>query len=129
MSRLGLDFLDTVGDELDIEKDLAGDDLDVDMELTPPPPTSEPDIKMEDASVPSPLEPPSASSTTGQGSSSAPSPTEAEIDMSNMSAREMNRLKRKRKLGNSAFVSAPPPTQTNGAKFNVSAVGNKFVFF
>lgn len=50
-------------------------------------------------------------------------------DLSGLSARERNRLKRKRKGGNSAFVGAAPPTQGPSSKYSATpaAQPNKFV--
>ena len=49
--------------------------------------------------------------------------TSADEDTSALSARERNRLKRKRKPGNAAVVGALPPTQTSGAKYQATAAG------
>jgi TATA-binding protein-associated factor len=123
MGRLGLDFLESVGgaDEMDLDKELAADaepDGDVEMESV--------DTKTEEK-PPTPTETETRPSNTASKVTSpskpespvVPSPTTdaPPIDhMSGLSARERNRLKRKRKSGN-AFVSAPPP-QSSGAKYN-----------
>jgi TATA-binding protein-associated factor len=138
MSRLGLDFLDAVADDdgMDWEKELA-DDPDVDTTMAPP------DVKIEtaidaepispipvvaDATSPITARPLSASLPSG---SSTPAPlaevTPTDEDLAGMSARERNRLKRKRKGGASAFVLAPPPAPS-GAKYNTTnASGSKYV--
>ncbi|KAI0637419.1 SNF2 chromatin remodeling protein [Trametes polyzona] len=138
MGRLGLDFLDSVGgaDDMDLDKELAADEAEADVEMVPPVPT--PPVKSEDESMPiSPIEEAevkvkkeevkkeellpgrSKSSTPAAPSTQA---TPAPEDMSALSARERNRLKRKRKPGNAAVVAAPPP-QSAGAKFQAAAAG------
>lgn len=135
MGRLGLDFLESVGaaDDMDLDKELAveGDtEADGDTEISPKreeistpldsPMQVEPSVKRE-RSPPPPLS--RSKSTTPI----APSPitpltaTEGE-SVTGLSARERNRLKRKRKPGNSAFVAAPPPPPA-GAKYNTTAAG------
>lgn len=127
MSRLGLEFLDEVADDMDLDKELT-EDMVVDdqaqstsgdvasslseMEINTPdqPPSKE-------SSVPPREDTPAATSPT---SSAAATPA-PEPDLSGLSARERNRLKRKRKPGNSAFVAAPPP-QSVGAKFAAAPV-------
>ncbi|CCM05038.1 uncharacterized protein FIBRA_07240 [Fibroporia radiculosa] len=122
MGRLGLDFLDSFGgdDDMDIDKELAADegDQDVDMEFATK--------TEEDASVLTPVddvpakkEPSPVRSRTG---TPAPDVSMA-VDDSALSARERNRLKRKRKPGNNAFVAAPPPAQGSGAKYNAAPAG------
>lgn len=134
MGRLGLDFLDTVGgpDDMDIDKELA---IEAEADAT-----SEADvqIKREDpTSSVSPMEvdfnlrkersPParSHSSTPAVPSPVTPAPPAAEPDdLSGLSARERNRLKRKRKLGSSAFVAAPPPPPSGaGSRYSTTATG------
>lgn len=135
MSRLGLDFLDGVADDdMDLEKELASD---------APEPEADPDVEMEngakteDEALPiSPMEidtlkkessPPDRTMST---TPAAPSPTlgngpsAAGDDLGALSARERNRLKRKRKPGNSAFVAAPPPSANNTAKYNATPSGS-----
>lgn len=126
MGRLGLDFLDSVGDdEMDLEKELAADiepDAEVEMEN---------DVKTEEIVSPiSPMEvdPIKRSPSAHPMSPAAPSPTTSSgpstgADLAALSARERNRLKRKRKPGNSAFVAAPPPTSSAGAKYNATSAG------
>lgn len=129
MGRLGLDFLDSVGgaDEMDLEKELAADDVDVDMENS---------IKSEDEFSPisamdvdsvkkerSPsLRPMSATPAVTPPPSISNGPS-TEVDLTGLSARERNRLKRKRKPGNSAFVAAPPPSANSGSKYNAAPAG------
>jgi TATA-binding protein-associated factor len=137
MGRLGLDFLDSVGeDDMDIEKELAGEsepDIDIEVEntvkiedppgLSPCADVPETEIKKERSPLHrvqsiSPVDPPHPV----PGSSN-------DFEESTLSARERNRLKRKRKQGNSAFVPAPPP-QSLGKKFTPVAAGssNKYEF-
>lgn len=136
MGRLGLDFLDSVGagDDIDLEKELVADaeiDQDVQMEDSV---KIEEDIKPvlmtpEHMKVDTPVAGPSKSPTPA-ASSPAPSVAPPAInDTSNLSARERNRLKRKRKPGNSAFVAAPPIPQGSGSKYNATPSGqaNKYV--
>lgn len=125
MNRLGLGFLDGVEDDMDLDKEFAGE-----MEIDPtnnnaPPAQSEtaasspmdvcpPELPLKE---PSPM---ARSLTPNPPSPSTPNPV-SEVDTAALSAREKNRLKRKRKPGNSAFV-APPP-QTAGARYAAAASG------
>ena len=108
MGRLGLEFLDGL-DEMDWEKELAPE--------VEPEAEAESGVKIEEDTT---LSPPAVSPTDRSNSStpipSAPVPEFSEEDLSGLSARERNRLKRKRKAGNAAFVSAPPP-QASGSKY------------
>ncbi|KAG7086556.1 hypothetical protein E1B28_002505 [Marasmius oreades] len=120
MGRLGLEFLDDVAEEIDLDKELGADVEglgDVEMETVkseaPPSPSGPCPLKGEDSG------PTSRSATPGP---ITPSESDQPQDLSAMSARERNRLKRKRKPGNSAFVAAPPP-QAAGAKYSASAAG------
>ena len=134
MGRLGLDFLDSVGgaDDMDIDKELA-----IDAEVDTPT-EADPHIKREDPpSSVSPMEvdfnlrkersPParSHSSTPVVPSPVTPAtPVIETADLGPLSARERNRLKRKRKVGSSAFVAAPPPPPSSaGARYNTTATG------
>lgn len=127
MGRLGLDFLESVGgaDDIDIEKELADEDGDIEMDNAvkieennkPISPIDE-DVKMKDSP---PFAGPSKSPTPAAPSPAPPDTTE-EVDLSQLSARERNRLKRKRKGGNSAFVAAPPP-QSGNSKYSATAAG------
>jgi TATA-binding protein-associated factor len=136
MGRLGLDFLDSVGaaDDMDLEKELADaePDGDVDMELGPKieelplsPPNGSANSKVK--KEPSPPRSDSICPETSSPSTSTGPLTND--DQSVMSARERNRLKRKRKPGNSAFVTAPPP-QGSGAKYSATSTGSssKYAF-
>lgn len=132
MSRLGLGFLDTVEDDMDLDKEFAAD-MNVDLAenvtnfLSPPDGAVEPspmDVCPSE-NLPTKETPPSTRSTTP----TLPSPPNLPIesDPAMLSARERNRLKRKRKPGNSAFVVPPP--QTAGARYAAAASGtsNKYV--
>ncbi|KAI0806918.1 SNF2 chromatin remodeling protein [Fomes fomentarius] len=133
MGRLGLDFLDSFGgaDDMDLDKELAADDPDPDIEMTP-------QVKVEDETIPSSptdefidVKVKKEGSLTHRSKSSTPvaaAPTSAvgtpaPEDTSALSARERNRLKRKRKPGNAAVVGAPPPSQGNGSKYQAAAAG------
>jgi TATA-binding protein-associated factor len=116
MGRLGLDFLDGLGgDEMDWEKELAPE--------AEPETETENTVKTEEETV---VSPPAISPTDRSNSStpipSLPVPELSEEDLSGLSARERNRLKRKRKVGNAAFVSAPPP-QASGSKYTAQSTG------
>ncbi|KAI0373278.1 SNF2 chromatin remodeling protein [Pilatotrama ljubarskyi] len=133
MGRLGLDFLESVGgaDDMDLDKELAADEAEGDIDMAAPTP-----VKSEDEPMPiSPVEdvvdvkvkkeeslPGRSKSSTPAAAPSGPA-TPAPDDMSALSARERNRLKRKRKPGNAAVVAAPPPPQGSGAKFQATAAG------
>ncbi|KAJ7684613.1 SNF2 superfamily chromatin remodeling protein [Mycena polygramma] len=140
MSRLGLEFLDE--DDLGIEKELA-DEMDVDIEgetdsaAVPVPIKNEddPDPDFAPSLSPMDVEPKptkrenTSAPTTRSATPAEPSPTTPnapDADLSALSARERNRLKRKRKPGNTAFVAAPPPPpQSAGAKYTPApAAGN-----
>ncbi|KAH7890001.1 hypothetical protein F5I97DRAFT_1849278 [Phlebopus sp. FC_14] len=132
MGRLGLDFLDSVGaaDDMDLDKELAVD--------TEPDAATESDaVKKEEApsteihmdvepTIKKERSPParSQSSTPAAPSPITPAtPAESE-DLHGLSARERNRLKRKRKPGNSAFVAAPPPPPSSaGSRYSATAAG------
>jgi TATA-binding protein-associated factor len=116
MGRLGLDFLDGFGgDEMDWEKELAPD--------VEPENEVENSVKVEEETL---VSPPPVSPTDRSNSSTPipplPVPELSEEDLSGLSARERNRLKRKRKAGNAAFVSAPPP-QASGSKYTAQPTG------
>ncbi|KAF8636633.1 hypothetical protein AX17_003442 [Amanita inopinata Kibby_2008] len=128
IGRLGLEFLDSVADEMDLDKELSADmEIDGDLEATDAGGKSEDNFEST-----SPLEQVSSDNRTKLDQSGSMTPVvsspqtaaslEQDMDMSNLSARERNRLKRKRKAGSSAFVTAPPP-QTSGAKYSVAPVG------
>lgn len=124
MGRLGLDFLDDVADDIDLEKELADEeeDLDVDMELKQEEPTSPQVSRPPTRGVSEGLK--ADTSRTRSSTPAEHSPTTSstpDIDPA-MSARERNRLKRKNRDGNSAFVTGPPP-QATGSKYKAAAAG------
>ncbi|KAH9934987.1 SNF2 chromatin remodeling protein [Fomitopsis serialis] len=118
MGRLGLDFLDGFSgdDDMDIEKELVADEADQDVEMETAP-------KIEEESAKRAFAP----ARSGTSTPVMPQPVSQDVvmaDDSALSARERNRLKRKRKPGNNAFVAAPaPPAQGAGAKYNAAPVG------
>jgi TATA-binding protein-associated factor len=123
MGRLGLDFLEGVADDIDLDKEFADDDGDVQMNS----------VKGESSVPGSPMDvSPPTDRTSSPASDAFPDrPSGSAIpahvaapeqDTANMSPRELNRLKRKRKVGNSAFVAAPP-SQNHGAKYSAAAAG------
>ncbi|KAL0580433.1 TATA-binding protein-associated factor mot1 [Marasmius crinis-equi] len=124
MGRLGLEFLDDVAEEMDLDRELGaeveGTNGDIEMETVKsegsPSPTDPCPVKKGEESDPT-----SRSVTPGPITPSEPDQPQGQ-ELNAMSARERNRLKRKRKPGNSAFVAAPPP-QSAGAKFSASASG------
>jgi TATA-binding protein-associated factor len=127
MGRLGLDFLDNVGDEMDLDKEFAEAEADGDVEMEDVPVKSEATLEsvspMQTCPPEDPIKQedrPPTRSVTPSASSPAPSVPD---DLGALSARERNRLKRKRKPGNSAFVAAPPP-QATGAKYNAAPSGS-----
>jgi TATA-binding protein-associated factor len=125
MGRLGLDFLDDVADDLELDKELAGD-MEVDISKDGATRADSPmDICFETGGAQKTSSPPTRSLTPVD-----PSPTTSsapDVDLSALSARERNRAKRKRKQGPGAFVPAPPPP-TPGAKFSAAPAGpsNKY---
>lgn len=134
MGRLGLGFLDSVDDDMELEKEFAAE-MDVDV----PEESVGGDNQAESSAlsvmdvcppdIPTAKDPsPSTGSATPTAASSPCVPDlSVETDTNQLSARERNRLKRKRKPGNSAFV-APPP-QTAGSRYGTAPAGssNKFV--
>lgn len=139
MGRLGLDFLESVGgaDDMDLDKELAADaDMDHDVEMTPV--KVEEDLKAPQSLDHTPMQidtPHAGPSKSPTPAAQSPAPSNGHAtpadDISNLSARERNRLKRKRKPGNSAFVAAaaPAPPQASSAKFATAPAGqpNKYV--
>lgn len=133
MARLGLGFLETVEDDMDLDKEFAAD-MDLDPTNTPhiangaESTTASSPMDLCPTDMPSRKDP--SPSTTRSVTPNLPPAASAlsETESSALSARERNRLKRKRKPGNAAFV-APPP-QSTGAKYAVTATGtaNKSVF-
>lgn len=127
MGRLGLEFLDNVADEMDLDKELAAD-MEVDPEMEAEDTQNKSEVVLDGISQPgsTPLDTRAKIERSSSSTPVASSPTntrpEESVDMSNLSARERNRLKRKRKLGSSAFVAAPPP-QASGAKYSATPGG------
>jgi len=128
MGRLGLEFLETVADDMGLDKEFAAD-MEVDMDDPPPPADSADNIQLLAAMDLSTSENQDPSPQTRSVTPTVPSPTDShehvvqEADVGALSARERNRLKRKRKPGNSAFVVAPPP-QSTGAKYSAAPSGS-----
>ncbi|KZT28684.1 SNF2 chromatin remodeling protein [Neolentinus lepideus HHB14362 ss-1] len=138
MSRLGLDFLESVGggEDMDLDKELAADEMEAECEnndntkaeeeetkpVSSPTAVDDPEVDMKEDSTP-PSRPGSTTPGPPQASMSV-APT-SEDDLSRLSARERNRLKRKRKPGNAAFVAAPPPAQGSGSKYNATPAGGQ----
>ena len=142
MGRLGLDFLESVGgaDDIDLEKELADEDeMHIDTEPTAPKlENGDEDVKMYDEHEPILQPAPLMANTAVAGPSQSPTPAAPSPvpsngapavveDASNLSARERNRLKRKRKGGNSAFVVATGPPAASKYNANTAAPPNKFV--
>jgi len=129
MGRLGLGFLDGVDDDMELEKEFAAE-----MNVDAPEEFPGADNSAESAAMsvmdvclaetPNTKDPsPSTRSATPTAVSSPCIPdSSVETDTNQLSARERNRLKRKRKPGNSAFV-APPP-QTAGSKYGTAPAGS-----
>ena len=126
IDRLGLGFLEGVDDDMDLDKEFAAE-MEVDISADPPLGGFE-----ADAPLPSPMDlcPPEApmakapSPSTRSVTPNLPSPSTPVVPSESdtiLSARERNRLKRKHKLGNSAFVAAPP--QTTGARYSAASSG------
>ncbi|TFY59920.1 hypothetical protein EVJ58_g5470 [Rhodofomes roseus] len=132
MGRLGLDFLDGFGDDddMDIEKELAADEGDPDVDMEPAPKTEEESACISPVDVSSSAKvkkEPSPPARSGTSTPVIPAPVTQDVTMADdsaLSARERNRLKRKRKPGNNAFVAAPaPPAQGAGAKYSAAPAG------
>jgi TATA-binding protein-associated factor len=128
MNRLGLGFLDTDDDDMELEKEFAAEmDVDAPENATVAPNQIDSsaqaamDVCQLDAQVNKAPSPSTRSATPTAIPSPCNSDMPAEIDTGQLSARERNRLKRKRKPGNSAFV-APPP-QTEGSKYTTAPAG------
>lgn len=138
MGRLGLDFLDNFGanDDMDLDKELAAgsehdvqgpDETENNMDVDPPPVSM--GLSLDVAAKPKKRSssPRSKSTTPVAPSPSAPSIPQPGNDLSGLSARERNRLKRKRKQGNAAFVQAPPPTSSSKFQATIAGGANKWV--
>jgi TATA-binding protein-associated factor len=121
MGRLGLDFLESFGgnDEMDLDKELAAD-TEVDPEGDAGIPTA---VKVEETANPlSPTHPQGDIKFKKEPSPVVPPPQQASKppdELDGLSARERNRLKRKRKPGSSAYVAAPP-IQISGSRYNAA---------
>ena len=131
IDRLGLGFLEGVEDNLDLDKEFAAE-MEVDISANPPGCDVEADVPMSSPMDLCPPEVPVAkapSPSTRSVTPNLPSPSAPAVPSESdaiLSARERNRLKRKRKPGNSAFVAAPPP-QTTGARYAPASSGsNKY---
>lgn len=133
MGRLGLDFLYGFGanDDMDFDKELAaGSEPDAQvhgeneatMNVDPSPVSADLSLDVNVKSKKRSPSPRSKSTTPVAPSPSVPCVPQPDENMSGLSARERNRLKRKRKQGNSAFVQAPPPTSST--KFQPTAAGS-----
>ncbi|KAF8163184.1 SNF2 superfamily chromatin remodeling protein [Crassisporium funariophilum] len=128
MGRLGLGFLDNVEDDMDLDKEFAAE-MEVDTTGNPSLPNDQGNVDMSSPMDVCPPEteavkeqsPSTRSTTPNLPSPSTPS-VPSEVDNAILSARERNRLKRKRKPGNSAFVIAPPP-QAAGARYAAAPSG------
>lgn len=134
MRRIGLGFMDGVDDDPladDLDKELVHDGDDEDQEMktehaSSPAPTNGHSVKSEDEDIKDILAPSrstrlsvetnvKAEDSQPEHNSASPS-ADSPADLNGLSARQRNRLKRKRKPGNSAFVSAVPTAkQGNGA--------------
>ena len=133
MDRLGLGFLDSVEDDMDLDKEFAAE-MGVDISANPSygleaesSVSSSMDLYPPEVQVLKAPSPSTRSVTPNLPSPSTPT-VPSESDNVPLSARERNRLKRKRKPGSSAFVAAPPP-QTAGARYAAASSGpsNKYV--
>ncbi|KAI0086641.1 SNF2 chromatin remodeling protein [Irpex rosettiformis] len=136
MGRLGLDFLDTVGgaDDIDLEKELVAADNEVDQDVDMSEGQHTPTVKTEFEDTkpaihhPAPIKCENAVAGPSKSPTPAvpPSPANGDaepVDLSALSARERNRLKRKRKGGNSAFVAAQAAPQVSSAKYATTPSG------
>ena len=134
MGRLGLEFLD--GDDMDLDKEFAADaETDEGVEVDVMIGKVESSVNL----VTGPFnakqymqdEVPRSATPNAPSPSDSTTPSLPDPDATVLSARERNRLKRKRKLGNSAFVSAQAPPQAVGAKYTTVSTGsnNKCVCF
>ncbi|KAG5646696.1 hypothetical protein DXG03_002686 [Asterophora parasitica] len=120
MGRLGLDFLDA--DDMDLEKEFAeaGEDVEMEDAVKAEPSPDLDALKAEPANEDGP--PPRSATPTVPSPATSTAPSLPDAEPAALSARERNRLKRKRKPGNSAFVAAPPP-QSAGAKYTATPTG------
>jgi TATA-binding protein-associated factor len=136
MGRLGLEFLDSFGgnDDMDLDKELAAEsepdaqppgENDNPMDSDPSPGSADLSLDVGAKVKKSSPSPRSKSTTPVAPSPSVPSGPQIGEDLTGLSARERNRLKRKRKQGNSAFVQAPPPTSSSKFQATTSGASNK----
>ncbi len=136
MGRLGLDFLDSFGanDDMDLDKELAaGSEPDVqgpgenENPIDTDPSSTSAGLSLDvGAKVKKRSPSPRSKSTTPVAlSPSVPCGPQIDEDLSGLSARERNRLKRKRKQGNAAFVQVPPPTSSSKFQATASGASNK----
>ncbi|KAH7927090.1 hypothetical protein BV22DRAFT_1193901 [Leucogyrophana mollusca] len=132
MGRLGLDFLDSVGagDDMDLDKELALEgEVDVEAEIVPKQdetvrPLSPMDVDFAIKKERSPPVRPKSATPATPSPVTPLTPAPEGDDLNGLSARERNRLKRKRKPGNTAFVAAPPPPANAGSKYNAAPTGS-----
>ncbi|KZT11597.1 SNF2 chromatin remodeling protein [Laetiporus sulphureus 93-53] len=125
MGRLGLGFLDSFGeeDDMDIEKELVADEVDQDADMEAGTKVEEGSPVSDTVFVKKEPSPPTRSRTTTPAVAISDTIDVAMTDdTSALSARERNRLKRKRKAGNGAYV-APPPQQASGSKYTATTAG------
>ncbi|KIM55938.1 hypothetical protein SCLCIDRAFT_1220776 [Scleroderma citrinum Foug A] len=132
MGRLGLDFLDSVGatDDMDLDKELVTE-AESDTLVDPDAGTKQEETPIAESPMDAEFankefSPParSHSSTPVVPSPITPSTPAESNDLNGLSARERNRLKRKRKAGNTAFVPAPPPPSSGaGARYTAAPAG------
>ncbi len=138
MGRLGLDFLDNFGanDDMDLDKELAAvsepdaqasGENENPMDSDPSPVSADLSLDVSAKAKKRSSSPRSKSTTPVAPSPSVPSGPQIDEDLTGLSARERNRLKRKRKHGNSAFVQAPPPTSSSKFQATTSGAPNKWV--
>lgn len=141
MSRIGLGFMDDVAEDGladDLDKELINEpeeddqdmkDVKLEAAASPAPTNGHASVKSEDEDMKDVLSPPGSKllleppAKEEHLDASASPGAESPVDLSGLSARERNRLKRKRKPGNSAFVSALP-----GAKPGNGVPAAKYVF-
>ena len=136
MGRLGLDFLDSVGgaDDIDLEKELAAADNEIDQDVEMSEGQQTPAVKPEAEEIKPAIQQPAPIKCENAVAGPSKSPTPAvppspanpdadPVDLSTLSARERNRLKRKRKGGNSAFVAAQAAPQVSNAKYATAPTG------
>ncbi|KAG6903183.1 hypothetical protein C0995_002726 [Termitomyces sp. Mi166 len=127
MGRLGLEFLD--GDDMDLDKEFAADaekDEGVETDVMLGKVESSVDLASGPFNAKRCIqdEPPRSATPSVPSPSDSTTPSLPDADVNALSARERNRLKRKRKPGNSAFVAAQPPPPVTGAKYTTVPTGS-----